>query len=214
MANTIKMEDIKIKIQNTFQMVVEYSQTKIRGITSNSTSSPHDVVIISNNNTASEHHRRYQGSASVRSENSRLDVNVDDFEEIEEIETQISSHGSRHIKQNTVTFHRQLAREDVNGDYCRTRRYDTAGKYRIGPTFITKTKLGYMDKNKPGKLSVKPDDNNGNKEFGLLTYLWTFTDQHDKTEIDLRFLKSLVDSGVNINSRDEHGKIFSSLCNR
>ena len=45
-----------------------------------------------------------------------------------------------------------------------------------------------------------------NLEFGLLTYLWTFTDQHDKQEIDLGFLKSLIDSGVNINAVDQHGK--------
>lgn len=31
--------------------------------------------------------------------------------------------------------------QDVNDQYCRTRRYDTAGKYRIGPTFITKVTL-------------------------------------------------------------------------
>lgn len=72
---------------------------------------------------------------------------------------------------------------------------------------ILKAKLGYLDEHKPGKLSVLPDDSHGNNlEFGLLTYLWTFTDQHDKQEIDLGFLKSLVDSGVNINSRDEHGQ--------
>ena len=78
--------------------------------------------------------------------------------------------------------------QDVNEQYCRTRRYDTAGKYRIGPTFITKAKLGYLDEHKPGKLSVLPDESHGNNlEFGLLTYLWTFTDQHDKQEIDLYY---------------------------
>ena len=64
-----------------------------------------------------------------------------------------------------------------------------------------------MDENKPGKLSVVPDESRtSNLEFGLLTYLWTFTDQHDKHVIDLVFLKSLVDSGVSINSRDQHGQ--------
>ena len=69
--------------------------------------------------------------------------------------------------------------QDVNTRFNRTRRYDTAGKYRIGPTFITKARLSYLDANKPAKLSVIPDPSFKSLEFGLLTYLWTFTDQHD-----------------------------------
>ena len=96
--------------------------------------------------------------------------------------------------------------QDVNKRYNRSRRYDTAGKYRIGPTFITKSRLSYLDAHKPAKLSVVPDPSFKSLEFGLLTYLWTFTDQHDKTEIDLAFLQSLIDSGVDINCTDEHGQ--------
>lgn len=95
---------------------------------------------------------------------------------------------------------------ELNERYNRTRRYDTAGKYRIGPTFITKSRLAYLDAHKPAKLSVVPDPLFKSLEFGLLTYLWTFTDQHDKQEIDLAFLQSLIDSGVNINCADEHGQ--------
>ena len=96
--------------------------------------------------------------------------------------------------------------QDVNSRFNRTRRYDTAGKYRIGPTFITKARLSYLDANKPAKLSVIPDPSFKSLEFGLLTYLWTFTDQHDKTEIDLAFLQSLINSGVDINAADEYGQ--------
>ena len=96
--------------------------------------------------------------------------------------------------------------QDVNTRFKRTRRYDTAGKYRIGPTFITKARLSYLDANKPAKLSVIPDPSFKSLEFGLLTYLWTFTDQHDKTEIDLAFLQSLINSGVDINAADEYGQ--------
>lgn len=96
--------------------------------------------------------------------------------------------------------------QDVNTRFNRTRRYDTAGKYRIGPTFITKARLSYLDANKPAKLSVIPDPTFKSLEFGLLTYLWTFTDQHDKTEIDLAFLQSLINSGVDINAADEYGQ--------
>lgn len=96
--------------------------------------------------------------------------------------------------------------QDVNTRYNRTRRYDTAGKYRIGPTFITKSRLSYLDANKPAKLSVIPDPSFKSLEFGLLTYLWTFTDQHDKIEIDLAFLQSLINSGVDINAADEYGQ--------
>lgn len=96
--------------------------------------------------------------------------------------------------------------QDVNTRFNRTRRYDTAGKYRIGPTFITKARLSYLDANKPAKLSVIPDPSFKSLEFGLLTYLWTFTDQHDKTEIDLAFLQSLINSGVDINAADEYGQ--------
>jgi len=96
--------------------------------------------------------------------------------------------------------------QDVNTRYNRTRRYDTAGKYRIGPTFITKARLSYLDAHKPAKLSVVPDPSFKSLEFGLLTYLWTFTDQHDKTEIDLAFLQSLINSGVDINCADEYGQ--------
>lgn len=95
---------------------------------------------------------------------------------------------------------------NVNDKYNRKRRYDAAGKYRIGPSFITKSRLAYVDEHKPAKLSVIPDPHSKSLEFGLLTYMWTFTDQHDKQEIDLSFLQSLVDSGVNINCRDEHGQ--------
>ena len=94
---------------------------------------------------------------------------------------------------------------NVNEKYNRTRRYDSVGKYRIGPSFITKARLAYLDENKPAKLSVVPEQSKS-LEFGLLTYLATFTDQHDKQEIDLSFLQSLVDSGVDINYRDEHGQ--------
>ena len=118
-----------------------------------------------------------------------------------------SSYKSKQNIKSVLLLSAKQSTINVNDQYCRTRRYDTAGKYRIGPTFITKAKLGYLDEHKPGKLSVLPDESHGsNLEFGLLTYLWTFTDQHDKQEIDLGFLKSLVDSGVNINSRDEHGQ--------
>ena len=94
----------------------------------------------------------------------------------------------------------------INDIYNRNRRYDAAGKYRIGPSFITRSRLAYVDEHKPAKLSVMPDPQSKSIEFGLLTYLWTFTDQHDKQEIDLSFLQSLIDSGVNINCRDEHGQ--------
>jgi len=95
---------------------------------------------------------------------------------------------------------------NLNDRYNRTRRYDAAGKYRIGPTFITKSRLAYVDENKPAKLHVIPDPQSKSLEFGLLTYLWTFTDQHDKQEIDLTFLQSLIDSGCNVNCRDEYGQ--------
>ena len=118
-----------------------------------------------------------------------------------------SSYKSKQNIKSVLLLSAKQSTINVNDQYCRTRRYDTAGKYRIGPTFITKAKLGNLDEHKPGKLSVLPDKSyENNMEFGLLTYLWTFTDQHDKQEIDLGFLKSLVDSGVNINSRDEHGQ--------
>ena len=94
---------------------------------------------------------------------------------------------------------------NVNDRYNRARRYDAAGKYRIGPSFITKNRLAYLDENKPAKLSVVPEQSKS-LEFGMLTYLSTFTDQHDKQEIDLSFLQSLIDSDVEINYQDQHGQ--------
>lgn len=107
----------------------------------------------------------------------------------------------KNATQNTASKETKL-----NDRYNRTRRYDAAGKYRIGPSFITKSRLAYVDENKPAKLCVAPDPEGKSLEFGLLTYLWTFTDQHDKQEIDLSFIQSLVDSGCDINCRDEYGQ--------
>lgn len=102
----------------------------------------------------------------------------------------------KNATQNTASKETKL-----NDRYNRTRRYDAAGN-----SFITKSRLAYVDENKPAKLCVAPDPEGKSLEFGLLTYLWTFTDQHDKQEIDLSFIQSLVDSGCDINCRDEYGQ--------
>ena len=67
-------------------------------------------------------------------------------------------------------------------------RYDNTGEYRIGPTFVTASRLYDMEKNKPGRLAVsmEPEMDTANLEFGLLTYLWTFTDQHDRQVLCIR----------------------------
>jgi hypothetical protein len=96
---------------------------------------------------------------------------------------------------------------DINKQYHRRRRYDTDGTYRIGPKFLTKDKLCSIDINKPGKLCAVFEQRDENAlEFGMLTYLWTFTDQHEKQEIDLSFLKSFIDAGVDINAGDKYGQ--------
>ncbi|XP_047134098.1 uncharacterized protein LOC100209684 isoform X1 [Hydra vulgaris] len=93
----------------------------------------------------------------------------------------------------------------LNVKYQRTRRYDNTGEYRIGPSFISKSRLSYLDESKPAKLSVEPTKMKS-VEFGLLIYFWKFTDQYDKQEIDLDFVQSLIDSGCDINCRDEYGQ--------
>ena len=187
----INMEDIKSKIQTTIQKCADMSSRKIKEQISDAV--PLEDV-IPNKNTSSESTKPNKELTTC--ERSRLDACIEEYDQVDDIDAQMPTHNTRHKKRNAVAFPRQSARDDVNADYNRTRRYDSSGKYRIGPTFITPMKLSYMDANKPGKLSVKPDHKSGNNlEFGLLTYLWTFTDQHDKTELDLTFVKSLVDSG-------------------
>lgn len=97
----------------------------------------------------------------------------------------------------------------LNQIYCRTRRCDSGGKYRIGPTFITKSKLTDMKESKPGRLSLVFDSNEDpmkKSKSALLIYLYSFTERPDKTEIDLMFFKSLLDLGIDINATDENGQ--------
>ena len=119
-----------------------------------------------------------------------------------EQEEKVQEERLRAILTNTS---KDIEKQPLNLKYQRTRRYDNTGEYRIGPSFITKTRLSYLDESKPAKLSVEPD-NMKSIEFGLLIYFWKFTDHHDEQEIDLEFLQSLIDSGCDINCKDEHGQ--------
>ena len=93
---------------------------------------------------------------------------------------------------------------DVNQIYRRTRRYDVSGDVKI---FEPKTKIRQVDKNKPCMLNLgEHEEFMVNPDFALLKYFWMFQDQIDKEEIDLNFIKSLVDTGVDINTRDEFGQ--------
>ena len=98
--------------------------------------------------------------------------------------------------------------DDINNKYHRERRFHGFEKYRVGPRLLSKKdKLSGINVNKPGKLCAVFEERDQNAlEFAMLTYLWTFTDQYDKLEIDLNFLKSFIDSGVDINAGDKYGQ--------
>lgn len=93
---------------------------------------------------------------------------------------------------------------DVNVTYRRSRRYDREKQERA---FEPKTETRNVDKSKPCIMRlgdtemVVPDP-----KIILLLYVQMFQDQIDQDTIDLNVVKSLVDSGVDINLSDEYGQ--------
>ena len=76
--------------------------------------------------------------------------------------------------------------------------------------------MGGEVRTKPGIMNLgMPEDEAAKKgpEFALLKYFAAFQDQVNLDEVDLNFVKSLVDVGVDMNVRDEHGQTVSLLKN-
>lgn len=96
---------------------------------------------------------------------------------------------------------------DVNNRYIRTRRSNTAGKYRVGPSPLSKTNISTIHDNKPGLIKLYVGNTQqDNSKSALLAYLSAFTEQIYKTEIDLNFVQTLLKFGIDINEYDDAGQ--------
>ena len=95
---------------------------------------------------------------------------------------------------------------DINKNYCCERRFDKA-ENKLEPLFMPRSTSTKIDATKPCKLKLRLHDvNEVDPSLALLKYVWKFTENIEDKEIDLHFIKSLVDTGVDINVQDEHGQ--------
>lgn len=105
---------------------------------------------------------------------------------------------------------------DMNELYVCTRRYDKVID-KLAPVFMPKKDgaVNKLDENKPCKLKLRPhEEYETDPDFALMKYMWTHTESADIDKLDLNFLKSLIDSGVDINTKDEHGQTMLHACVR
>lgn len=97
---------------------------------------------------------------------------------------------------------------DANSHYQRTRRSNAPSqKLRIGPVYVTDEGQNPTITQKPGKLQVpESDEFLSNHAIGMLAYFEAIGNRIELCEIDLNFIKSMIDAGVDVNRTDKYGQ--------